>query len=213
VSAVAWLVLGWFGAGDMAGAVPDHAQHAAGGPGSAAMSATMVVAMTAPFALPGARSVVFASLWWLGRRAVVCYTGAFLAGWLAIGTGLAVTAIVLTWAIPADSVASLLLLAAAVAQADPDRRRWLADCHRPPRIRVRPRDALRDWVRGGVVDAARCARLCVLPMLAMLALPIGIPFMVALSVLALGERISDGRRRVAVGIGYLLLALALAAVR
>jgi hypothetical protein len=202
-------VAAWSALVVLAGTAPSPAHHAAGMAVPGVMTVAMVVAMTAPFALPGVRSVVFASLWWLARRAAICYTAAFLAAWLAIATGLALLVTALTWAIPADSAACMLLVAAGVAQADPDRRRKLADCGRPARIRVRPRDALRDWCRGAFADAGRCARLCALPMLAMLALPAGLLTMAALAGLGVAERVVGGRHRVAVGAGYLALALAL----
>jgi hypothetical protein len=172
------------------------------------MTAVMVIAMTAPFAVPGVRTAVFTSLWRLARRVAACYTGAFLAAWSAIAAGLALAGTVLTWAIPAGSAGCLLLVAAALAQADPERRRLLAACARPA-ARIRLRTALPDAIRSGALDAARCARLCALPMLAMLVLPAGLALMVALTGLALAERIFEGRRWGAVAAGYLSLPLAL----
>jgi hypothetical protein len=201
VAGPAWLVVA------VAGGTGGHPGQAGGPVGAAAMTAVMVIAMTAPFAVPGVRTAVFTSLWRLARRVAACYTGAFLVAWSAIAAGLALAGAALTWAIPAGSAGCLLLVAAALAQADPERRRLLAGCARPARIR--PRTALPDAIRSGALDAARCARLCALPMLAMLVLPAGIALMVALTGLALAERIFEGRRWGAVAAGYLSLPLAL----
>jgi hypothetical protein len=209
VAAAAWLAVVVTGhpAGD---------GHAAAGawrePGAAAV---MVVAMTGPFAVPGVRTVAFTALWWHRGRAVATYTAAFFAAWLGMAAGLAAASAALAWAIPAGTAACLLLGGAAVAPFDPERRRWLGECHRPPRIRVHPRDALRDRLRAGGTDAARCARLCAPSMLAMLVLPAGpaLPaVMAALTALALVERMSDGRRRRLVTAGHAALAVVVVGV-
>jgi hypothetical protein len=191
-TAVAWAAVllvtgGHGGAGHTHGAVLPWAA-----PGA---TAAMVVATTGLLAAPGARTVAVCSPWWGGRRAVVLFVGAYAGAWLALAAALAVFVAAFTWAVPGPAVASLLLLAAGFTQLDPGRARLVAECGRTPRIRPPGRGALRDAAAFGARSAGRCARLCALPMLAMLALPGAHLLMAALAALAVADRVVQPRWR------------------
>jgi hypothetical protein len=100
-----------------------------------------------------------------------------------------------------------LLAGCALAQLHPRRALRAADCDRPMRIRPYGRSADLDCARFGVISAARCARLCALPMLAMLSLPASLSLTAALATLALGERVSRRRWPVPAALSYAALAV------
>lgn len=210
VTAVGWVVLllgGHGGAGGVPHVVRPHLP-------DPALTAAMVAATMGPLAVPGTRTVAGCSIWWGGRGAVGAFVGGFVGRWLLVATGLAVGVAAVSWAVPAPLVAALALTAAAAAQLDPARARLLAACGRPMRIRASGAGAVRDAARFGWWSAARCARTCVLPMVAMLALPDTHPgalaVMAALAVLALLDRSVHADRRPWLAAGYAALGLACA---
>lgn len=198
---------------------PDHSGHLgptgagtgpapAPGAGQLAVLAAMTVAMTGLLAVPGARSAVFASLWSRRRRAVTLFLAGFVLPWTAVVVGLHAVAVLLARLVEPPAAGGVLLALCALAQLRPQRRLRVAECDRPMRIRPYGRAADLDCARFGVVSAGRCARLCALPMAAMLALPAGLWLTAALAALALAERVSRRPRPVAAALCYAALAVA-----
>jgi len=190
-----------------------HAAHAGPLPtaGGVLGLAAMTLAMTGLLAVPGAGTAVFASPWWRARRSVTLYVAAFAGAWTAIALGLHALAAVLGWLVEPAAAGGALLAAAALAQLHPRRALRAGDCDRPMRIRPYGPAADLDCARFGAVSAGRCARLCGLPMLAMLALPASLPLTAVLAALALAERVARRRWQVPVALSYAALAVAVLA--
>ena len=196
---------------------PDHA--GAGGHSSLftlagiAHPAAMTVAMMAPFALSGVRSAAFTSLWWRAGRAAAFFLVAFLLTWTVIALCLDVVAAAwTTWLGSASTGTAVLLGACALAQLDPTRPEKVKRCDRVMRLRATGSEADVDCARFGVLTAGRDVRFCALPMLAMMAadhLPAGLLVMAAVTVLALADRITAGRRRLLIAAAYAALAVVL----
>lgn len=197
---------------------PDHSSHlgwaaaghsaAARGAGQLADLTAMTVAMTGLLAVPAARTAVFASPWWRRRRAVTLFMAGFVFTWTAVVLGLHAVGVLLSRLTEGPAAGGALLALCALAQLHPRRSLRAGECDRPMRIRPHGRSGDLDCARFGVVSAARCARLCTLPMLAMLSLPAGLWLTVALAALALGERLSWRRWPVCTALLYSALAVA-----
>jgi hypothetical protein len=200
LAAAGWVVL----------AAPAGVPHAHGARWPDAGTVAMVVAMMAPLAVPGARTVARCSIWWSGRAAVAVFTAVFLACWVLFACLLGVGVGLLSWAVPPAAVASLALVGAAVAQFDPGRPRLLDACGAPARIRAAGRGAVVDAARFGRVSAVRCLSTCALPMAGMLAIPAhGVPMLAATAALcglAVVDR-ADRDLRGPVAAGYLFVAV------
>lgn len=172
--------------------------------------AAMTVAMMATFALSGVRTAAFNSLWWRAGRAAAVFLTAFLLTWTVIALCLAAVATAwTTWLGSATIGTAALLAVCALAQLDPTRPERAKRCDRPMRLRAGGPDADVDCARYGVSTACRHVRFCALPMLAMLALPGHLLMMAAVTVLALADRVTDGRRRLVIAAAYTALAVAL----
>lgn len=201
LAAVGWVVL----------AVPGGAAHDHGARWPDAGTVAMVVAMMAPLAVPGARTVAGCSIWWGGRAAVAVFTTAFLGCWLVFAGLLGLGVGLLTWAVSPAALACLALVGAAVVQFDPARTRLLSACGVPGRIRASGPGALADAARFGRVSATRCLHTCALPMAGMLAIPAHGPVMLAVTAalcgLAVLDRAARDLRR-PVAAGYLAVAVA-----
>lgn len=181
------------------------------GAGQLAHLTAMTIAMTGFLAVSGARTAVFASPWWRRRRAVTLFVAGFGLMWTVVVLGLAELGLVLSGVVAPPAAGGALLALGALAQLHPRRSVRVADCDRTMRIRASGPSADLDCARFGVVSAARCVRLCALPMLAMLSMPASLWLMAALAALPLGERLSRRRWPVLAALAYAALAVAVLA--
>jgi hypothetical protein len=206
VTALAWAVLVLNSASGSAG----HHHHAGAALPDAAHTTAMVVATMGLLAVPGARSVAARRAWWCGRSAVVLYVGVFLTTWVAVAFVLGLAAPALTAVLPSGAATAAVLTGAALAHCHPRRSRWVQECAQSIRIRARGPGGLRDAMRYGVLSAGRCARVCALPMSAMLLAP-GLLVMAAVAALTLLERMIGRPRPAWFAPAYGLLAVAVLA--
>ncbi len=170
------------------------------------MVGLMTIAMMAPLAIPGARTVAFASARWRAGRAGLWFVAAYLATWTVLAVCLAPIAETLAGVLGSAALAAgILTVACAIAEFDPRHTRWTEACEPPLRLRDGP-DANTDCARFGLLTACCGFRLCALPMLAMLAVPSSLPVMALLTALSVADRITLGARRVPIAAAYLLLA-------
>ena len=199
---------GGLGGDETAGrALGSHAGH--GGVFTAAgltMVALMTIAMMAPLAIPGVRTVAFASARWRAGRAGLWFVTAYLATWTVLAVCLAPIAETLAGVLGSAALAAgILTVACAIAELDPRHTRWTEACEPPLRLRDGP-DANTDCARFGLLTACCGFRVCALPMLAMLAVPSSLPVMALLTALSVADRFTLGARRVPIAAAYLLLA-------
>lgn len=220
-TALAWVALAaispmssWSTAGDgsLAGGTTDrllgtHAGH--GGvftPAGIAMVALMTVAMMAPLAVPGVRTVAFSSARWRAGRASLWFFVAYLATWVVLSVCLAPIAEMLAGVLGSPTLAAgILAVACALAEFDPRRANLTRACDRPIALRSGP-DANVDSARFGLLTAGRGLRLCVLPMLTMLAVPSSLLVMALVTALSVTDRVTQGYRRLLIAVSYLILA-------
>ena len=202
-----WMSLGPAGdatGGPLSGTHPGH-----GGiftPAGLAMVALMTVAMMAPLAIPGVRTVAFTSAWWRAGRASLWFFAAFIVTWTVLAVCLAPVAELLAGVVGSATVAAGILTAACgLADFDPRRTQLARACDRPMRLRGGP-DANSDCARFGLLTAIRGLRLCALPMLAMLAVPSSLLVMALLTALSVTDRVTQGSRRLPIAGAYLVLA-------
>ena len=118
------------------------------------MWGAMVVAMMLPVVAPAARQVALRSLWHRRHRALAGFVLGYLAVWLAVG-GVFVAVVRVPLAI--------VLLAAALWQVAPARRRAMRRCGALPPCALRDRDCVEAGVRLG----GRCVFTCAPVMAAM----------------------------------------------
>ena len=108
-----WMSLGPAGdatGGPLSGTHPGH-----GGiftPAGLAMVALMTVAMMAPLAIPGVRTVAFTSAWWRAGRASLWFFAAFIVTWTVLAVCLAPVAELLAGVLGSAAVAAGILTAA-----------------------------------------------------------------------------------------------------
>jgi predicted metal-binding membrane protein len=167
----------------------------------------MTVAMMGPSALAGIRHTGLNSLRWRRNRAMSEYAIAYLGVWVIFG----VVALVLAHSIGgARSWVGLgvVLVAAAVWELLPAKRRFLRACHRarplPPKGRAAELGSMRFGLRSGLA----CLGSCWCVMLVMIAAPAAhLAWMVGLTVLVTSERFLERPRR-AVEVGATVLAMA-----
>jgi len=163
------------------------------------MLAVMTMAMMAPLAIPGVRTVAFTSLWWRAGRAALWFFAGFMLTWTVFAIVLAPFAETLSGLLGAPATAAgVVLLVCAAAEFDPRRGDLTRSCDRPTRLRANGFDADVDCARFGVLSACRGVRLCGLPMLAMLALPSSLLLMAFITAISLTDRITQGRHRFAI---------------
>ena len=169
----------------------------------------MVVATMGLYAIPLVRTTSLTTRWWDAPRAVAIAFGAFLGTWFIVALGLHPIAELLAASFSTLDVAALLLITFAVTTLSPRRARLVLTCCRPVRS---GRDSVESVEMGsarfGAVAALRCAQLCLLPMLAMLLVPVWW-VMAVLTALGLAERFGapGGRVRIALAYGALSVAI------
>lgn len=199
-SGLAWLLI--------VGGVADH-RAAAGHLAHGRAILVMVVATMGLFAIPLVRAAAFTTQWWDAPRAVAIAFGAFLGTWFTVALGLHPMAELLAASFSSLDVAALLLVAYALTALSSRRARLLLTCCRPVRS---GRDSVESVeigsARFGAVAALRCAQLCLLPMLAMLMVPVWW-VMAVLTAVGFAERAGGpgGRVRIALACGALSLAI------
>ena len=176
-----------------------------------AMLALMTVAMMAPMAIPGVRTIAAISAWWRTGRASSWFFAAFIATWTVLAVCLAPVVELLAGVLGSATLAAGILTAVcALAEFDPRRSQLTRACEP---LRLRGGSMVNsDWARFGVLTAGRGVRLCALPMLAMLTAPASLPVMAVLTVLSVADRATDGARRLPIAAGYLVLAAVLLVV-
>jgi hypothetical protein len=169
----------------------------------------MVMATMGLFAVPVVRTVASTSPWWRARRAVVIAFTAFVGTWFGVALwlhGVAESLFPLLGS--AQVVAGVLVAACAGAALRPGRSRRVVRCGRPVPLRRDGWGADLDCARSGLVAALWCARLCAVPMLAMLALPGRVDVMAALPAIGLAERAGGPGARLPVSLAYAALSVA-----
>jgi hypothetical protein len=172
----------------------------------------MTLAAMSVLAVPLARSVAATSVWWRARRAVCLSFAAFTATWVAVGLALHVLVETATGVVGSPRrVAGAALIGFAVLQLHPRRRIEVQRCARPLPLRARGWNAEADCLQLGSLTALRCARVCALPMLAMVAVPESLLLMAGLTSASVAERVY-GRRWPAGVAAALLVGSILAAV-
>jgi hypothetical protein len=191
-------VLGWVAAfvpglghrGGVGGTGPgaSHLQHAVG-------IVVMTLAMMSVLAVPMVRTVAATSTWWRARRAVWLAFAGFVGTWVAVGLALHVLVETVTGVAGTPrELAAVALGAFALAQLHPRRRVEVRRCARPMPLRARGWSADADCLHLGALTGARCAQVCALPMLAMVAVPASLPLMAGLTAASLVERTYGPRR-------------------
>ena len=170
--------------------MPAEAQTHSAAP-SLAVSWVWWVVMTAAMMLPvvavAGDRIAAASLWRRRHVAVVEYLAAYLGVWSVFGL-LAIWVVAVVWPAGVPVLApAVALLAAAVWQVTPLRKRAMRRCGRPPYVSVRGWRADRDCVMGGIAHGRRCVFTCA-PVMAVMALAHSVFLMVALTVVLLTER-------------------------
>jgi predicted metal-binding membrane protein len=147
----------------------------------------MAAAMMLPVIAVSVERVAAASLWRRRYVAAVEYIAGFLGVWALFGlTVLGMVAAVWPRGAPVAATA-FTLVAAAVWQVTPARKRALRRCARPAFVALRGWRADRDCLFGGVARGARCVLTCA-PVMAVMALSHSVILMLALTALLLTER-------------------------
>ncbi len=157
VAAVGWLFMGSIShthaghAGITAGT--DHVQHTLG-------VVAMVIAMMVPLTITNVRHVAQSSLWRRRHRAIAGFLVGYLAVWLVIQT-----IIVETWGLLAPLVGwvtagGVAMVAAALWELAPIKRRRLRRCHRTVPLAPRGWRADVDCARYGVSTGLSCVTMC-----------------------------------------------------
>jgi len=147
----------------------------------------MTAAMMLPVAAVRAERIAAASLWRRRHVAVSEYVAGYLGVWSIFGLA-AIWIVAAVWPAGVPALApALTLLAAAVWQVTPVRKRALRRCARPAYVNVRGWSADRDCVLGGIVHGRRCVLTCA-PVMAVMALAHSTILMLVLTGLLLTER-------------------------
>ena len=160
VAAVAWLSMAGIShtshthashAGITAGT--DHVQHTLG-------VVSMVIAMMVPLTITNVRHVAQSSLWRRRHRAIAVFLAGYLAVWLVVQT-----IIVETWGLLAPLVGwvtagGVAMVAAALWEIAPIKRRRLRRCHRTVPLAPRGLRADADCARYGVSTGLSCVTMC-----------------------------------------------------
>jgi predicted metal-binding membrane protein len=157
VAAVAWSL--------MAGISHTHASHAAIAAGKDHVQHTlgvvaMVIAMMAPLTITNVRHVAQSSLWRRRHRAIAGFLAGYIAVWFVVQT-----IIVETWGLLAPLVgwgtaSGVAMVAAALWEVAPIKRRRLRRCHRTVPLAPRGWQADTDCARYGVSTGFSCVTMC-----------------------------------------------------
>jgi predicted metal-binding membrane protein len=147
----------------------------------------MSAAMMLPLAAGEADRIAADSLWRRRRVAVVEYLGGYLAVWSIFGL-MAIWAVIHVWPAGAPAVApALALLAAALWQVTPTRKRALRRCGIASYVEVRGWHADRDCLLAGTAYGRRCLVTCA-PVMTVMAVTHSAIVMFLLAVLLYTER-------------------------
>jgi predicted metal-binding membrane protein len=157
VAAVAWLF--------MAGVSHTHASHGGITAGTDHVQHTlgvvaMVIAMMVPLTITNVRHVAQSSLWRRRNRAIAVFLVGYLAVWLVVQT-----IIVETWGLLAPLVGwgtagGIAMVAAALWEIAPIKRRRLRRCHRTVPLAPRGWRADADCAHYGVSTGLSCVTMC-----------------------------------------------------
>jgi predicted metal-binding membrane protein len=157
VAAVAWLF--------MAGVSHTHASHGGITAGTDHVQHTlgvvaMVIAMMVPLTITNVRHVAQSSLWRRRNRAIAVFLVGYLAVWLVVQT-----IIVETWGLLAPLVGwgtagGIAMVAAALWEIAPIKRRRLRRCHRTVPLAPRGWRADADCAHYGVSTGFSCVTMC-----------------------------------------------------
>ena len=157
VAAVAWV--------SMAGIFHTHASHAGITAGTDHVQHTlgvvaMVIAMMVPLTITNVRHVAQSSLWRRRNRAIAVFLVGYLAVWLVVQT-----IIVETWGLLAPLVGwgtagGIAMVAAALWEIAPIKRRRLRRCHRTVPLAPRGWRADADCAHYGVSTGFSCVTMC-----------------------------------------------------
>jgi Predicted metal-binding integral membrane protein (DUF2182) len=131
----------------------DHVQHILG-------VVSMVIAMMVPLTITNVRHVALSSLWRRRHRAIAGFLVGYLAVWFVLQT-----IIVETWGLLAPLVgwgtaSSLAMIAAALWEVAPIKRRRLRRCHRTVPLAPRGWRADADCAHYGVSTGFSCVMMC-----------------------------------------------------
>jgi cell division protein FtsW (lipid II flippase) len=171
----------------------------------------MTLAMMSPFAIPLCRAVARATLWWHADVAVVVALLVFVTVWTLTGGVLHLAVGALSLIITPTVTIVVLALCCAAIQIGRRRARLLNACQftRP----LRPGRHVRVPAQWAGLAAARCVRVCALPM-ALTAVQPGLAGFAVVAALLWVERIAHRPQlRVWLAIGYLGLGAALVATQ
>jgi predicted metal-binding membrane protein len=172
----------------------------AGGAAALTLWTVMSAAMMGPAALPAARHVALNSLRRRRRRAVLTFFAGYVAVWLAFGLFALPAVALLDGMAGADVALAGALVAAAVWQLLPYRRRCLRGCRRTVPLRPRGWKAALACLRFSLRYGRSCIGACWPLMLAMaLLLHAGLAWMVALAAAAALARTARRPRALAAG--------------
>jgi hypothetical protein len=130
--------------------------------GHLAMVVAMTMAMMSPYAVPLARAVARATLWWQATQAVVVAVATFLGLWCVVSAALHLAGTAVSLTLGSRAALALLALVCAVVVQRRGRTALLRACAvtRP----VRPAHPARDAGRWAALAGGRCVRVCALPM-------------------------------------------------
>ncbi|HUE31806.1 MAG TPA: DUF2182 domain-containing protein [Mycobacterium sp.] len=147
----------------------------------------MTTAMMMPVVAAAADRIAAASLWRRRHVAVIEYLAAYLGVWSVFGLA-AIGIVAVVWPARVPAAAPVVaLLAAAIWQVTPFRKRALRRCARPAFLSVRGWSADRDCLIGGIARGRRCVVTCA-PVMTVMTLAHSVILMLVLTTLLLTER-------------------------
>jgi hypothetical protein len=130
--------------------------------GQLAMVVAMTLAMMSPYAVPLARAVARATLWWQATQAVVVAVVTFFGLWCVASAVLHLAGTAMSLTVGSRAALALLALVCAIVVQRRGRTALLQACAvtRP----VRPAHPARDAGRWAALAGGRCVRVCAAPM-------------------------------------------------
>jgi hypothetical protein len=168
----------------------------------------MTIATMGLLAVPVVRTAAASTLWWRSGRAAAVAFVVFLGAWIAVAATLHAVAGRMVSSEHARMVTAGLLVVSALLQLHPRRIALVKRCGLARRIRPFGWPVTTDCASLGLVAAGRCARLCAVPMAAMLTAPASLGLMAGIAAATLADRVCGGRRAPAMAAGYAVLAAA-----
>ena len=188
-------------------AVPDHAPSQAG---RILMIIGMTLVMMSPFAVPLARAVGRATLWWHAPAAVAVALLVFLGTWSLAAAGMHLVGETLALAITPAGAMALLATCCIVSQIGHGRLRLIAACQVTQPIYQDQH--VRGAARWSGLAATRCIRACAVPM-TLAAVQPSLAGITAVAVLLWVERFAGRPQlRLPLALGYLTIGVAALAV-